>query len=70
MGGFKGWLIQLIVTELFEEIGEPIINRVLNAAGYHYDRLEGKNLVRRIQGARNADDEDAYNDSVDTVFKR
>jgi hypothetical protein len=70
MGGFKGWLIKLIVTELYDEIGEPVINRILNAAGYQFNRLEGKGMVRKIKGARNANDEEAYNDSVDTVFKR
>lgn len=70
MGGFKSWLIQYIVTELYEEIGEPIINRVLNAAGYQYNKLQGKGMVKKLQGAKDEDDEDGYNDTVDTVFKR
>lgn len=69
MGGFKGWLIRLVVTELYEEIGEPIIKYALNEVGYQYDKVKGRVIVRRIEKARNENNPDGYNSAVDSSFK-
>ena len=70
MGGFKGWLIKFIVTELYEEIGEPVIKYALNEVGYQYDRVKGKVIVNRIEKAKDENNEEAYNSAVDSSFKR
>lgn len=69
MGGFKAWLIKYIVTELFEEIGEPLIKAAFVKLGYYYDRIEGKIIVKKIQDAREDNDADAYDNATDDVFK-
>jgi len=40
MGGFKAWLIKFIVTELFEEIAEPIIDLGVRKIGYVVDVVD------------------------------
>lgn len=67
MGGFQGWLVKYVVTELYEEIGEPIIKMALNHMGYLYDRQKGKVLIKRLN---NAEDENTYNTISDDIFTR
>ena len=67
MGGFKGWLIKYVVTELYEEVAEPLIKMALNHAGYLYDRQKGKVLIKRLENAENSAD---YNAASDDVFSR
>lgn len=69
MGGFRAWLIKFVVTELFEEIGEPLIKAAFVKLGYYYDRIEGKIQVKRIEDAREANNEDDYINASNDVFK-
>jgi hypothetical protein len=41
-GGFKAWLIKYIVTELYEELGEPLLRFGLNKLGYYIDKQDGR----------------------------
>lgn len=68
MGGFKGWLIKFVVTELFEEIAEPLIKAGLNHVGYLYDKVDGNVKVKRIERARSEDDHDTYRATVNDGF--
>lgn len=69
IGGPKAWIIKYIVTELFEEIGEPLIKAAFIKMGYYYDRVEGKIIVKKIHDAREDNDADAYDNATDDVFK-
>ena len=69
MGGPKAWVIKYVVTELFEEIGEPLIKAAFVKMGYLYDRVEGKIIVKKIQDAREDNDADAYDSATDDIFK-
>ena len=65
-GGFKAWLIKFIVTELFEEIAEPIMKAGVVQAGYIYNRVEGKILIKRVE---NAQDQNEHDTAMDDIFK-
>ena len=64
-GGFKGWLVKFIATELFEEVGEPVARAVLIEAGYRLDRYDGKLAVKKL---KEADDADSYDDAADDIL--
>ena len=68
MGGFKAWVIKYVVTELFEEIAEPLIKFALQKVGYAWDRHEGKVIIKKINEARENNDAGAYDNATDDVF--
>lgn len=70
MIGFKAWLVKFIVTELFEEIGEPLIKAGFIRMGYYYDRVNGNIIVKRIHEAREDENEQEYNNAIDDLFAR
>jgi len=67
-GGWKAWIIKFIVTELFEELAEPLVKYFFRKIGYVYDRIEGEIKFKRIEKAREDNDKNAYNIAVDDVF--
>lgn len=69
IGGPKAWVIKYVVTELFEEIGEPLIKAGLLGAGYYYEKIEGKIIIKRIEEAREGNDPHAYDNATDDVFE-
>lgn len=54
--GLKGWAIKYIVTELFEEVAEPIIKYTFRKINYEWEVKKGEHILRRIEGAENIDD--------------
>lgn len=63
-GGFKVWLVKLIVNEFLDEIGEPLGRAFLNRIGYTYHKIEGKHLVKKLEGAQNENDLDSTIDDI------
>lgn len=61
MGGFKAWLIKYIVSELFEEIVEPMMKLGFRKVGYVYNVIEGKRTLEKIENAQNVED---WRDSI------
>lgn len=68
LGGFKTWIIKYIITELFEELAEPLMKAAFVKMGYFYDRVEGKIIVKRIEQAREAGNGEDYDNATDDVF--
>ena len=64
-GGFKAWLIKLIITEFMDEIGEPLLRAGLNRIGYAYDRVKGKVLIKKLSEAT---DETDYDSTIDDIL--
>ena len=62
MGGVRAWLISLLAKELYEEVGEPLVELALRKVGYAYNKFDGKVKVNKLKEARRAKDEDAYDD--------
>ena len=68
MGGFQAWLVKYIVTELYDELGEPILKAGVNYVGYRYDKYKGKVHIRKLDKARDENDENNYNRTIDTIL--
>jgi hypothetical protein len=66
-GGFKAWLIKLIISELFEEIAEPVIRLAIRKGQLVADKTSGKIKIKRIERAKNEGDEDAYSRNIGSV---
>ena len=66
-GGFKAWLIKLIITELFEEVAEPVIRLAIRKGQLVVDKTSGKMKVKRIERAKDEGDEDAYTRNIGSV---
>jgi len=65
-GGIKGWLVKFVVTELFEEIAEPLIKLAIRKGFVLYDKIEGSINVKQTEKAK---DEGNYDDYLDHVGK-
>ena len=68
VGGPKAWLIKFIVTELFEEIAEPFIRYALNQVGYYYDKIDGEVKIKKLDRARENNNEQDYNATIDDIL--
>ena len=63
-GGFYGWLVTYIVTELYDEVAKPIIQLAFRKVGYIYEVKKGEHVLKRIENAEDVDDwHDAVNDA-------
>lgn len=67
-GGIKVWIIKTIATELFEEIGEPLIHFFFNEAEYQADVIEGKLNVKKLEKAKDENDQGTYDSAADDTF--
>ncbi len=63
-GGPLAWVISYVVTELFEEVAEPLILAGINRIGYTYDKIEGKVLIKNLNEAENEADYDSTIDDI------
>ena len=66
--GFKAWLIKEIAEHLYDEIGEPIVKAVLAKAGYLYTKVEGSVIVKKIEEAKNENNQSDYDSNMDDIF--
>lgn len=64
VGGLKGWLIKLVITEFYDEIAEPLIKLSMRKAGYIYEVNQGKHLLLEIENAENSD---AWHDAINKL---
>jgi hypothetical protein len=67
VGGIKGWLIKIIVTELFEEIAEPLIKLALRKGLLVYDKIDGNIKIKRLEKAKEENNETNYNSTIDDI---
>ena len=67
--GWKAWILKFIVTELFEEVVEPMIKALFREIGHGVDKAEGKRKFQKIQEAMREEDPSKYDSAVDDVFK-
>jgi len=67
MGGFKAWLVKFIVTELFEQVAEPLILLSMRKGLLFYDKTRGKIRIKKIQQAKEEGDENTYDSNIDDV---
>ena len=67
IGGPKAWIIKFIVTELFEEVAEPLIKLAFRKMGYAYNKVQGEVFVKKLDKANEENDEQAFNDAIDFI---
>lgn len=69
LGGFRLWLVKIIVKEFYDEIGEPVIKAVFVEGGYQYNKVKGKILVKRLHEAKDENNQSEYDSTIDDIFK-
>ena len=67
MGGIKGWIIKITVTELFEEVAEPLIKLALRKGFLVYDKIDGSIKIKKLEKAKAENNETAYNSTIDDI---
>jgi hypothetical protein len=67
MGGFKAWLVKFVVTELFEQVGEPLIRLSFRKGLFLVDKVSGKLLIIKLRNAKENSDENSYDDAIDKL---
>lgn len=66
-GGIKGWIIKYVVTELFEEVAEPLIKLSIRKGLLVHDKIEGKIKIKKINKAKDENDADTYWDTISDI---
>jgi hypothetical protein len=67
--GFKAWLVKFVTTEFMEEVAEPIVKAFFTRIGYTFHRdVEGNILIKRLQEAREDNNANDYNNTVDDIL--
>jgi len=69
IAGFKGWLLNFIITQLWDHVAEPMAKFGIRKGLLFYDKTRGIILVKKIKKARADNDEDDFNSGVDGIFK-
>ena len=67
VGGIKGWIIKIIVTELFEEVAEPLIKLALRKGFLAYDKIDGSIKIKKLEKAKAENNETSYNSTIDDI---
>ena len=65
--GFKAWIIKLLVTELYDRIGEPFLKAGIRLGLFYADKGTGKIKSRSLKEAKEAGNEDDFNDVIDDL---
>lgn len=66
-GGFKAWLIKLIVTELAEEVALPVIQLSTRKGLLFYDKVSGSIKYKKIEKAKESGKESEYVITISNV---
>ena len=66
-GGFKAWLVKFVIIELFEEVAEPLLRLAVRKGLLIYDKIDGNIKVKKIEEAKDDNDEDAYTSTIGRV---
>lgn len=64
MGGFRAWLIKLIVTQMYDSLAVPIFQWGVRKGMLQVDKVTGRIHVKQL---RNADTDAEWDDVVDKL---
>lgn len=67
-GGFKIWIAKIIVGYGFDKILVPVINTLIRKGTLLYDVTDGKIKVKKLREARNDNNQQDYDNSVDDIL--
>lgn len=68
-GGYKAWIAKVIVEYAFDELALPIIKLAFRKMGYVYHRAEGQIIFKRIEQAKEENDQAKYDSAIDDLFR-
>lgn len=68
IAGPKAWVIKFIAENLFDELMKPLLQAGVTYIGYRLDVVHGKNVIKKLNDASEANDGQAYDDATDDVF--
>ena len=68
VGGLKAFLVRMIVKYGFKYIAKPIAQEVIRQGFYQYDRLNGTIQIKKMQKAKDENNQTDYDRSVDDIF--
>lgn len=68
--GWQAWIIKYFVTEIYDEALAPRIKAIFAQIGFKYNVYKGGIQIERIKEARENDDEEQYNSTIDDIFNR
>lgn len=57
---FLKWFTDLIITKFFDTLVEPIVRVAVIRVGYYYDKHEASIIIRKLNEAEEANDEELY----------
>ena len=66
--GFQGWLIKFVAEEFAEEIAEPVLKALFVEGKYILYKVDGKMLIKKLEEAKENNDVEAYNSTVDDIL--
>ena len=68
MGGIRGWIVRLILEDLWDEIALPVLQKGLRFLGYVYRRKNGEHLVEKLDEAEQGGNQDEYDSISDDIL--
>jgi len=68
IAGPKAWIIKFVVSNLWDEIAEPLIRAGLVELEYVYDKHQGKVLIKKLNQAEENNDQITFDDIVDDIY--
>lgn len=63
-GGIYGWVIAFLVEQGMERIIEPSIEFLVRKGLLYVDQTSGKIAIKRLEKAKNENDEDTYTNII------
>ena len=66
-GGFKAWIIKLIVVEFTEEVAVPLVQFATRKGLLFYDKTTGAIKIKKIEQAKEDGNEDDYTSNIGNV---
>lgn len=67
-GGIKGWIIQYVAENLYEEVFVPFFKFLEDNGMVFYDKKKGSVRYQSLQKAKENNDQDSYDSSVDDIL--
>lgn len=68
MSGLRLWLVKFVVNAAWNFIGEPIAKYAIRKGLLFYDKVDGHVKVRKLQRARDENNQEDYDNARDDIF--
>lgn len=68
IGGFRAWIVEFLLENLWDEIVDPVLSAGLVELKYTKHKIEGKISAKKILEARRHGNVQDYNDNIDIIL--